>query len=151
YKRARELQPTLVHQWYASYLLTLNRVPEAEIEYRKFADFLPFRASNFGLAQYFYFIRQDDRAVDIVRKKLEMNPDHPLLRQMLGLIYEQQGRTDEAMAELQKTSSFRTVIMGWDRLGTYTRSWGEKAMHSRRSSRSPSNQSAPMFRLTRRR
>lgn len=117
YKRARQLQPTLVHQWYASYLLALNRAPEAEIEYRKFADFLPFLPGNFGLAQYFYFMRQDDHAVDLVRKKLEVNPNHPPLRQMLGLIYEQQSRTDEAIAEFQKAIELSHGNYGLGSLG----------------------------------
>ncbi len=151
YKRARQLQPTLVHQWYASYLLALNRTPEAEIEYRKFEDFLPFLPGNFGLAQYFYFMRQDDHAVDLVRKKLEMNPNYPPLHQMLGLIYEQQGRTDEAIAEFQKAIELSHGNYGLGSLGHLYATLGEEARPSRRSSRSPSNRSAPTFRLTRRR
>src|SRR5262249_32234789 len=42
YRRARELQPGLVHQWYASYLLILNKPVEAEEENRKFSEVLPF-------------------------------------------------------------------------------------------------------------
>jgi len=117
YKRARQLQPTLVHQWYASYLLALNRVPEAEIEYKKFTDLLPFLPANVAFAQYFYFMRQYDRAVDIVRKKIEMNPSLPALHQMLGLVYEQQGRADEAMAEFQKAIELSQGNYGLGSLG----------------------------------
>ncbi len=63
YKRAQELDPTLVHQWYGSYLQALNRIPEAEIEFKRFADFQPFLLSgNTTYGQYFFLTRQYDRA-----------------------------------------------------------------------------------------
>jgi DNA-binding winged helix-turn-helix (wHTH) protein/tetratricopeptide (TPR) repeat protein len=101
YMRARELEPTLVHQWYASYLLALNRTAEAGTEYQKFSDFLPF-LPGIGLAQYSYFLGQYDRAADLLHKKLEANPGYPPAHELLGLLYEQQGRTAEAIAEFQK-------------------------------------------------
>ncbi len=35
YRRAREVQPSWTHQWYARYLLTTHRAAEAETEYRR--------------------------------------------------------------------------------------------------------------------
>lgn len=102
YKRARELDPTLVHQWYGSYLQALNRIPEAEIEFKRFADFQPFLLSgNTTYGQYFFLTRQYDRAFDQIRQTLEMDANYSPARETLGLLYEQQGRTDEALAEFQ--------------------------------------------------
>jgi TolB-like protein/DNA-binding winged helix-turn-helix (wHTH) protein/tetratricopeptide (TPR) repeat protein len=102
YKRARELDPTLVHQWYGSYLQVLDRIPEAGIEFKRFADFQPFLlAGNTTYGQYFFLTRQYDRALEQIRQTLEMDANYPPAREALGLIYEQQGRTDDALAEFQ--------------------------------------------------
>jgi len=46
-------------------------MPEAEVKYRKFEEFLPFSPANINLAQYFYLTRQYDQAVDLLTRKLE--------------------------------------------------------------------------------
>ena len=101
YARARELNPNLVHAWYGSFLLTHNRVAEAEAEHQKFEAFLPFSAGS-GLSQHFYFTGQYDRALDLINRKLETNPDSPVLHEWLGLVYEQQGRTREAIESFKR-------------------------------------------------
>jgi DNA-binding winged helix-turn-helix (wHTH) protein/TolB-like protein/Flp pilus assembly protein TadD len=117
YARARELEPSLVHAWYASYLLSLNRVAEAEVEYRKFEDFLPFMPANIGLAQYLYLTGQYDGAIDLFTKKLEMNPSHPVSHESLGLVYEQQRRIPEAIQEFQKAIELSGGVDGVGALG----------------------------------
>jgi len=116
YARARELQPTLVHAWYAAYLMTLNRVPEAEVEYRKFDEFLPFLA-DIGMAQYFYLTRQYDRAVDVLNGKLKANPAFPAAHEALGRVYEQQGRSQQAIEEFQKAINLSVGNYGVGALG----------------------------------
>jgi DNA-binding winged helix-turn-helix (wHTH) protein/TolB-like protein/Flp pilus assembly protein TadD len=101
YARARELDPTLVHGWYASYLMTLNRVAEAEAEDEKFDRLLPFGPGS-SLAQHLYFTGQYDRAIDIMNKKLSLHSGNPVLHESLGLVYEQQGRSVQALEEFQK-------------------------------------------------
>src|SRR5207253_2376583 len=93
FARARELDPTLTHAWFAAYLMALNRVAEAEVEYKRFEDVLPYLPGNTSLAQYFYLTRQYDSAVDILNRKLEMNSNYPASHEWLGLVYEQQGRS----------------------------------------------------------
>ena len=118
YKRARELDPTLVHQWYGSYLQVLNRIPEAEIEFKRFADFQPFLLSgNTTYGQYFFLTRQYDRALKQIRQTLEMDANYPPARETLGLVYEQQGRTDEALAEFQTASALSHGERGLGSLG----------------------------------
>jgi DNA-binding winged helix-turn-helix (wHTH) protein/TolB-like protein/Flp pilus assembly protein TadD len=115
YARARELEPTLVHSWYGAYLMSLNRVAEAEAEDEKFEQFLPFTPG--GLAQHFYLTGRYDRAVDITNKKLEANPGYPLLHEWLGLAYEQQGRSGQAAEEFQKAIDLSDGNVGVGALG----------------------------------
>lgn len=117
YARARELEPTLVHVWYAAYLLTLNRVAEAEAEYRKFEDFLPFLPANTNLAQYFFLTHQYEKAVDLFNRKLEQGPNYPISHEWLGLVYEQQGRVREAIQEFQKAIALSAGDSGVGALG----------------------------------
>jgi len=118
YKVARELDPTLVHQWYAFYLLALNRVPEADVEYRKFDDYLPLLApGGAAYGQYFYLRRQDGNAVDQLNKTLGMQPDYPPAHELLGMVYEQEGRTNEAIAEIQKAIDLSGGTYGLGSLG----------------------------------
>lgn len=117
YARARQLEPSLVHGWYASFLMTRNRMSEAEAEYRKFEDFLPFLPMNINLGEYLYFTRQYDQAVDFFTRKLEMNPDYPPSHEWLGLVYEQQGRTRQAIEEFQKAIQLSNGERGLGALG----------------------------------
>jgi tetratricopeptide (TPR) repeat protein len=116
YARARELNPKLVHAWYGSYLLTMNRVAEAESEQQKFEAFLPFAGGSI-LSQHYYYTGQYDRALDLINRKLETRPDIGGLHEWLGLVYEQQGRTGEAIEEFQKAVSLSEGIDGLGSLG----------------------------------
>jgi len=116
YARARELDPKITHAWFGSYLLLLNRVGEAEIEQQKFEDFLPYTTGTRQI-QHFYFTKQYDRAVDLINRKLEVNPTFAALHEWLALIYEQQGRIAEAIEECQKAISLSQGIDGTGALG----------------------------------
>lgn len=126
YARALQLEPSLVHAWYSNYLLTLNRMAEAEVEYRKFEDFLPFSPANINLAQYFYLTRQYDQAVDLFARKLEINPDFPPTHEWLGMVYEQQGRTRQAIEEFQKANQLSSGARGLGALGHLYAMTGKK-------------------------
>jgi TolB-like protein/DNA-binding winged helix-turn-helix (wHTH) protein len=118
YKRGQELDPTLVHQWYGSYLQVRNRIPEAEMEFKRFADFQPFLLSgNTTFGQYLFLTRQYDRALDQIRQTLEMDANYPPARETLGLVYEQQGRTEEALAEFQSAIALSHGERGLGSLG----------------------------------
>ena len=116
YARAKELNPKLVHNWYASLLLLQNLVAEAEAEQQKFEAFLPFNGGS-GMAQHFYYIGQYDRALDLINRKLETRPNAAPLHEWRGLVYEEQGRTDEAIEEFQKAVSLSGGIDGLGALG----------------------------------
>jgi len=118
YKLARELDPALVHQWYGFYLLALNHVPEADIEFKKFNDFLPLLVSADAFyGQYFYLRRQNGLAVDQLNKTLAMQPDYPPAHEFLGMVYEQEGRMNEAIGEMQKAIDLSGGECGLGSLG----------------------------------
>lgn len=118
YKIAREFDPALVHQWYGFYLLVLNHAPEADIEFKKFNDFLPSLVSASAFyGQYFYFRRQNDLALDQLNKTLAMQPDYPPAHEFLGMVYEQEGRTNEAITEIQKAIDLSGGEYGLGSLG----------------------------------
>jgi DNA-binding winged helix-turn-helix (wHTH) protein/tetratricopeptide (TPR) repeat protein len=101
YQRTRELEPSLVHVWFGTYLLVENKPAEGEQETQKFSDFLPFAPSVY-FAQYYFWVRRYDRAAEMLQKQLERRPGSASAHVLLGSVYEQQGRNTEALAEFQK-------------------------------------------------
>jgi DNA-binding winged helix-turn-helix (wHTH) protein/TolB-like protein len=116
FERTRQLDPKLTHAWFGSYLLVLKRVNEAEAEQQRFEDFLPYIVGT-RQVQHFYFTGQYDRAIDVLSRKLEAKPTFAPLHEWLGLVYEQQGRTAEAIEEFQKAISLSQGIDGVGALG----------------------------------
>ncbi len=116
FARTRELDPKLTHAWFGSYLLVLKRVNEAEVEQQRFEDFLPYIIGTRQI-EHFYFTRQYDRAIDVLSRKLEAKPTFAPLHEWLGLVYEQQGRTAEAIEEYQKAITLSQGIDGVGALG----------------------------------
>jgi len=66
---------------------------------------------NRNIAMVFFFARQYDRALDAVKKVLEMEPNFSKTHSTLGQIYVQKSRYEEALAEIQKE---RTLSGVWD-------------------------------------
>src|SRR5262249_26690599 len=126
YRRARELQPGLVHQWYASYLLILNKPVEAEEENRKFSEVLPF-APGLYFPQYYFWVRRYDRAAEMMQKRLEGDSGLVPAHEMLGSVYEQQGRNADALAELQKAQQLSGSHAAAGALGHLYASTGKTA------------------------
>jgi DNA-binding winged helix-turn-helix (wHTH) protein/TolB-like protein len=116
YRRTLQLEPTLRHQWYAPYLLTFNHAREAEIENKKFDDFLPF-SPGIAVAQFYFFVRGYERALDVTRRKLDLYPNNPAPHELLGEIYEAQQRYAEALPEIQKAVSLSNGNVGLGSLG----------------------------------
>jgi tetratricopeptide (TPR) repeat protein len=126
YQRARELNPVLVHQWYASYLLAMNRPDEAEAENRKFSEFLPFAPGTY-FPQFYFWVRRYDRAADMLHKMLEADPSSRPALMLLGSVYEQQGRSTEAAAEFQKAAEIYGGDAATGSLGHLYATTGKKA------------------------
>jgi Tfp pilus assembly protein PilF len=118
YKRALELQPSFAHQWHARLLLATNREAEAELEYRRFLSKAMTQAvAGANTGQFQFLTRQYDRAIAQLRDTLQMDPNFPPAHEMLGLVYEQQGRNDLALQELQKAVELSRGQIGLGSLG----------------------------------
>ncbi|HEY0080325.1 MAG TPA: protein kinase [Pyrinomonadaceae bacterium] len=106
FKKAIELNPNYAtaHQWYASFLVQMNRFDEALAEIRRAQELDPLSPiinANAGL--YLYYNRQYEQALSHVRRTLELNPDFGVAHKYLGYIYLQQpGRTADATLEFRK-------------------------------------------------
>jgi len=114
FERALELNPNYAtaHQWYASYLVQVGRHGEALSEIKRAQELDPLSSiisANAGL--YLYYARQYERAVEQLRKTLEVDEHFGVARLYLGYAYLQQpGREAEAVAEFQKARD----LMGED-------------------------------------
>lgn len=118
YKRARELQPSWIHQWYARYLLATNRPAEAEAEYKRFTRSAPFSvAGRSNYAQFLFLTGQYDQALEQLQETLRLRPDYPPALELLGLIYEQRGYALRAAQEFRKASDLSHGVNGLAALG----------------------------------
>ena len=118
YQRARELQPSWIHQWYARYLLARNRPSEAEEEYERFTRAAPFSvAGRSNFAQFLFLTGQYPKALEQLHQTLLLRPDYSPAHELLGLIYEQQGLADKAEQEFQKASDLSHGLNGLAALG----------------------------------
>jgi eukaryotic-like serine/threonine-protein kinase len=105
YLRAIELNPNYAtaHHWYSEYLMMTNRPGEAMAEIKRAQELDPLSPIiNTTLGERLYFTRRYAEAAAQLRKTLELNPDFYHAHYLLGLTYEQQGMTDEAVAEFQR-------------------------------------------------
>ncbi len=104
FKRAIELNPNYAtaHQWYAVYLATLGRHEEAIPEIQRALQIDPLSlAINADAGRILNYARQYDKAVEQLRKTLELEPNFFQAHRLLGLAYQQKGMFAEAIAELQ--------------------------------------------------
>ncbi len=115
YKRAIELRPgyATAHHWYALYLLAMGRIPEARAEAERARQLDPtsFIVSNL-IAIIFFESGEYDRAIEQLRKTLELNSSFDGTRVLLGLSYRQAGRFAEALAALDEATTGSSALSG---------------------------------------
>jgi DNA-binding winged helix-turn-helix (wHTH) protein/TolB-like protein len=128
YQRALQLQPSWIQQWHARYLLATNHASEAEGEYRHFMRMVPFSSwGGANFAQFLYLTGQYPAAIEQIQKVLQRQPDYALSHELLGLVYEQQARTDNAVQEFQKASGLSNGHYGSAALGHLYAAQGRRA------------------------
>ncbi|HEV3470665.1 MAG TPA: protein kinase, partial [Pyrinomonadaceae bacterium] len=114
FERALELNPNYAtaHQWYASYLVQVGRFGEALSEIKRAQELdplAPIISANAGL--YLYYARQYDRAIEQLRKTIEVDERFGVAHLYLGYVYLQQpGRAEEAVEEFLRARE----LMGED-------------------------------------
>jgi serine/threonine-protein kinase len=109
YWRALELKPSnaSAHLVYGMYLVAMGRPEEALGELRRAQELDPLSANIAVTAAWPFFFaplsaRQYDRAMEEVRKVLATDPNYQPAHVMLGLVYEQKGMYEQAIAEVDK-------------------------------------------------
>jgi eukaryotic-like serine/threonine-protein kinase len=108
YKLALELNPNLVHTriYYAEFLLQQKRFEEALREIRQAEAYDPASLRAMKIEGDVYnTMRQYDRAIEIYRKILELSPDSASARRSLSGALSQQGRHQEAIAQLSQSQT----------------------------------------------
>jgi DNA-binding winged helix-turn-helix (wHTH) protein/tetratricopeptide (TPR) repeat protein len=108
FKRAIELGPryATAHDWFAAYLLTMDRTVEADAEIERAQEHDPLSPIiTIGAARHFYLTRRYERTIEECRKALEIDPQFFQAHAHLGLAYEQQGRFADAISEFEKARS----------------------------------------------
>jgi serine/threonine-protein kinase len=114
YRRAIELNPSYAtaHHWYAFYLRDMRRFDEAAAEILIAQNLDPLSLiinANVGLIAYTY-TGQFDKAIDQIRKVLDMDPDFLPAHERIAFAYEQAGRTDEAVAAYVRTCEMSGLV-----------------------------------------
>jgi len=115
YRRAIELNQNYVtaHQWLALEMAQTGRMAEAASEIKRAQDLDPLGLiANINAGWIFYHARQYDRAIEEMRKSLELDPTFARGHWAISEPLEQLQRYDEAVAELQKARQLdETPIM----------------------------------------
>src|SRR6185436_3017296 len=107
FRRALELSPgyATAHQWYSFLLAALGRHGEAIAQARQARELDPLSlVINSDLGMVLCFAR-DPAAEEQLRRTLELDPSFAYARWELGVALQQQGRLEEAVAELRLASS----------------------------------------------
>jgi tetratricopeptide (TPR) repeat protein len=91
------------HQIYSIYLRTTGRLEESMIEIRRAQELDPLSLSiNASLATAHYLARRHDEAIEQLKSTIEMDENFPMAHYLLGLIYDQQGKSDQAIAQHER-------------------------------------------------
>jgi serine/threonine-protein kinase len=112
FRRALELDPgssstyeptsASTYHWYSHYLMSVGRTEESfTIGRRAFELDAGDTAISAHQGWYYLWTREPDRAIIPLKKTIEMDPTFPVAQWYLGLTYEQQGASPEAIAQFQ--------------------------------------------------
>jgi len=118
FKRAIELDPNYApaRQWYSSFLVAMGRSGQGIREARRGLELDPLSLNvNSQLAWVLYLSHRYDEALEQCRKVIALDDNFFPPRRYAGLAYEQMGRHQEAIAELNKARSIAggsPVILG---------------------------------------
>ena len=105
YKRALELNPKLVltRIHYAEFLSQQKRFEEALREIKQAEENDPASLQALGREGYIYYqMHEYERAIELYRKILGLHPTHAGIQRDLGIVFSQQGRHREAIAQVSR-------------------------------------------------
>jgi serine/threonine protein kinase len=105
FKRAIELNPNYptAYHWYCGCLESQGKLEEALSEITRAQELDPLSlVINTNIGEVLFYMRRYDIATEQLNKTLELDPNFPAARLVLGDLYAQQNKLDEAINELQK-------------------------------------------------
>jgi serine/threonine-protein kinase len=108
FKRAIELNPSsaTAHLWYGDFLANTGHLEEGMRETKRAQELDPMSLIiNTMLGWQFYLARQNDQAVDQLRKVLDIDQKFAPARRILEGVYFQMGNEREAVADREKIIS----------------------------------------------
>ena len=109
FKKAIALNPNYAtaHQWYASYLAALGRLNESVVEARIAHELEPFSLTIYSdYIRSLYYAGRLDEAKKECLKMMEMDPSFGRAHYELGLVLEDEGKLEEAIAEFKLALKF---------------------------------------------
>jgi len=107
FRRAVELDPndSTAHHWFALHLARLHRYAEAETEIQRALELDPVSVIvQTDAAEVAYEARNQREAEARLRRALELDGNFPEAHLVLGKIYEEQGRAEGALGEMERAS-----------------------------------------------
>jgi DNA-binding winged helix-turn-helix (wHTH) protein/TolB-like protein/Tfp pilus assembly protein PilF len=105
YRRALSLNPnySTAYEWYGHYLSRLGRHEESLALVRQGLSVDPLSVNlNIILANSLYFSRRYEEAIQQCAHTLDLDPQFAYTHFLLGLVYHQQGKDKESIAEFKK-------------------------------------------------
>jgi class 3 adenylate cyclase/TolB-like protein/Flp pilus assembly protein TadD len=105
FQRALQLKPgyARAHEWYALYLLIMERFDDAMKEMMRAQELDPLSASvNTGIGRIYHFEYKTEEAVAQFKKTLELDPEYAEAYFGLGMTYTVARRYDEAITVMKK-------------------------------------------------
>jgi len=107
FRRAIELNPNYAnaHHLYAHLLIETRRIDAALAQQRHALELDPYSPFiNNGMARLYYLSRQYDKAIAQCQIGLQISPQYLPARIQLALAYEQVGKLNDAISELEQAS-----------------------------------------------
>ncbi len=97
---AISLQPhyATAHHWYAEWLVYLGKLDAAQVEMSRAVELDPVSPAIFkdkGLVHY--YSREYDKAIEMARKALVLDPDFATVHRLLSLVYQAKGMFEESI------------------------------------------------------
>ncbi len=102
FRRAIELNPgyATAHHWYGIHLGAMGRFGDARIELQRALELDPLSLIiNVNVAYPYHYTHQYDRAIEIYRKAIELDPNFAWAHEDLMAAYEQRGQYKESIQE----------------------------------------------------
>lgn len=119
FRRAIQLNPSdaRAHAWYGIFLAMRGRLQDSLQQVESARELDPLSLANTSLAwRTFYQAREYDRAIEVLRNALDMDPSFASAYSRIIPIYEQKGELDKAIEERK-----RAAILGGENAKDFAR------------------------------